>query len=1356
MGRQVDEFNNYGISNPDGVQGGLTDYTRYSFDIERNQRVKELPTDSVKENSSFDEYPQTRQSAQNNAPQSSSNQNTQQQTSQSNLSDVSSASSSTTAASSSTAASTTAASTTAASTAAASSAAASTVAATVGATVSASVAAAVVTAVMVVTVVANAFSLAVSFLSATFNSLTFNVSIENNEENEEFRAVLYEGEEEAIVGEKTISVSTIVMFDNLKEDTLYTFVVYDKDEIKKFKQTYLTSTRRAYEEDISVEVTSNKNGILNFDLSVPAPIASDVYTLRVKDDGGKELLAVDGTVEKNSFSVEIPLDSDIIISVSFGNRVAYQYRIEKSVIPDSKGGSEGNDNVSPDSEGVPEGNYLDLLESYNISYNSFDKGTMVVRFEDKQDSSIVKFAYGKYSDLSVVTEPEFNANGVAMSNFSFKFDGKSYTLENTERVIPAMINDYSFETFYWEDNGLDEDPSVYIRFVKYDYLTDRPEEPDEYKIDLTPTFVSEATNIYNNEHEKHYEVYYQPCNQLYPYEGAHSTFLRDYYVEFSETYEIDHTTGLAMKQVFVSYQGLENGKEETIEVEPIINERGIFYRFEYRGDQDGDDVVTVAYRDPSDTYYYTTDGVSYFMFNEDKTQVTIDHFDEDFCEIDDETFDIPSHLFGGAVTTISGYAFNHSEKIKTLNVPATVTNYSEACFATMTYLETVNIAGGITDIVPSMFEGCTNFHADTFLNYYHPTTIGAKAFADTNATDTQLNIPQSVETIGEGAFSGLDGINWVTLYFTGASADATGEEKLFGYIFGHSSTSWGTSVTQQFSSNSADTYTCYIPSSLANIRLIMEDVPSYALYGVKSGVTTGIAVATYDVSNSYLSHINTIGESAFESSNIVSFETDDGDGLTATEIKANAFRNASKFKGYGSSENITGNTIGLVNVSKIEEKAFEGTAAQTVSIGEEIQSIGQGAFGKMKSLSYYNTYLIGGTTMGTQDKYEYYFGYVFSSESGDGYDSQVKWQGYTSTSPSTLVTKSYYLSGYMYVTYYGDTIEDRAFYGVSDYVQQLVLTENLTEIGDYAFYNARVGTYGQQLEIPSSVTSIGNYAFAASGLDIIAMRYLTFDMEGDEGLEIGDYAFYMNGAIASIELPNRLTSIGQNALEKCRNLSSYSAPFVGCSVGGTFADLVGTEPAEDSTTHTALTTEVQIYTYVDNEEVIELRAWPAKLTNITITGTNVSNYAFAIFANNGSSRGDTILESVTLTSVQTIGVGAFRWTSIDAISISYDTVKRIEAYAFNEATLPATYEVEEVYYSYAVGDELMYIGELAFQGAVNDSAEQLGIYVPENYNATWTATYFDENAGQDDQTVTRDSLASAITGLSGYILTKNS
>ena len=526
---------------------------------------------------------------------------------------------------------------------------------------------------------------------------------------------------------------------------------------------------------------------------------------------------------------------------------------------------------------------------------------------------------------------------------------------------------------------------------------------------------------------------------------------------------------------------------------------------------------------------------------------------------------------------------------------------------------------------------------------------------------------------------------------------------------------------------------------MENIRYLAQDIPSYTFYGVKSNSTTGIAVATY-APNSYLSHIYTIGESAFESSDVVSFETAPGDGVSATTIAAKAFRNATKFKGYSSSsQNISNKVIEFNNVSTIGEKAFEGTAAKYVIVGEEITSIGESAFGKMKSLTSYDTYLIGGLPKeDAENDYEYYFGYVFTQEGGDGtdFDEKVEWK-------KGSTTRSYYLANYLDYTFRGEFIEDRAFYGASDYVYSLGLTDSVTSIGDYAFYNCKI-RYGtsarsndEPFEIPSSVTSIGNYAFAASRTDIIAMNTVTFNMDDGEDLEIGEYAFYMNGSITSIELPNRLVSIGAHSLEKCGNLTTYSAPFVGCDgTNDSFKYLVGNQ------TDTTTSISIVFVTFDGNSETLEQCTWPKSLKNIAITGTVVADYAFAIFTNNNGQRGSTVLESVSLPNVEQLGMGAFYCTQIGSIEMNCEDLQSVGAYSFYNAKLN----------QFTVYDSLQTVGCFAFYGTTLSSADEpLEIALDEDYEASWEGEYYTSSDYEHEiLTATQDSLPNALKNINDY------
>ena len=86
----------------------------------------------------------------------------------------------------------------------------------------------------------------------------------------------------------------------------------------------------------------------------------------------------------------------------------------------------------------------------------------------------------------------------------------------------------------------------------------------------------------------------------------------------------------------------------------------------------------------------------------------------------------------------------------------------------------------------------------------------------------------------------------------------------------------------------------------------------------------------------------------------------------------------------------------------------------------------------------------------------------------------------------------------------------------------------LESIGNYAFSYCSKLT---RIEIPSSVTSIGVYAFYGCS----ALKTVTFG-ENSQLESIGSYAFYNCSNLISIEIPSSVTSIGDSAFSNCSSL----------------------------------------------------------------------------------------------------------------------------------------------------------------------------------------------------------------------------
>ena len=112
-----------------------------------------------------------------------------------------------------------------------------------------------------------------------------------------------------------------------------------------------------------------------------------------------------------------------------------------------------------------------------------------------------------------------------------------------------------------------------------------------------------------------------------------------------------------------------------------------------------------------------------------------------------------------------------------------------------------------------------------------------------------------------------------------------------------------------------------------------------------------------------------------------------------------------------------------------------------------------------------------------------------------------------------------------------ENIEQYAFYQCSG-ITDIKFSNSLTNISDYTFYGC---SNLKRADIPNSVKNIGNYTFyLCRGLDTITLS--------QELTSIGAYAFWRCDSLESIEFPNTLVSIGGSAFEECAKLLSIEIP----------------------------------------------------------------------------------------------------------------------------------------------------------------------------------------------------------------------
>ena len=439
-----------------------------------------------------------------------------------------------------------------------------------------------------------------------------------------------------------------------------------------------------------------------------------------------------------------------------------------------------------------------------------------------------------------------------------------------------------------------------------------------------------------------------------------------------------------------------------------------------------------------------------------------------------------------------GNWYDYTYPIGSLTIPSTVT------YGSTTY--------SVTTIWDYAFYYCSGLTSVTIPNSV--TSIGNNAFQYCNGL-TSVTIPNSVTSIGSGAFSGCSGLTSVAIPNSVTSIGSSAFSGCSGL----------TSLTIPNSVTTIGDWAFLGCSGLTSLT-IPNSVTSIGNFAFSncSGLTTAVYNSsffaflpiTYSGNYSIPTGITTICGGAFSScSGLASLTIPN----SVTSIGDFAFTGCS---GLTSITVSSGNTVydSRNNCNAIIETATNTLFAgfQNTTIPNSVTSIGDYAF-----------YGCSGLTSLT----------IPNSVTTIGNDAFYDCSGLTSLTIGNSVT----------------TIGDDAFSGCSG-LTSLTIGNSVSSIGEYAFSGCSSLT---SVTIPNSVTSIENWAFSyCTGLTSITVSSgnTVYDSRNNCNAIIVTATNTLIAGCQNTTIPNSVTSIGDNAFEGCRGLTSLTISNSVTSIGG--------------------------------------------------------------------------------------------------------------------------------------------------------------------------------------------------------------
>ncbi len=644
--------------------------------------------------------------------------------------------------------------------------------------------------------------------------------------------------------------------------------------------------------------------------------------------------------------------------------------------------------------------------------------------------------------------------------------------------------------------------------------------------------------------------------------------------------------------------------------------------------------------DPNNVNYSSDNGV---LYNMDQTSLILYPRNKQ-----DISYSIPS-----TVTSIESFSFSGNTYLTSISIPNSVTTIGDAAFAGTTGITSINIPANVTNIGNGTFSNMHNlmniqvdsnntnylsldgilydFNQTKLIQY--PSAMADETFSIPNTVVTiedyafcytknlgSIVIPTSVTTIKKRAFFES---NISSVIFETGSQLTTIEEEAFAY------TEYLTHIT--------------IPESVTFIGLnaFNDSTTTFIFKNLTPPTLITSLVASHPIPNDLIIYVPSDALSTYTSANVWSKYSSyivpmTSEGLVLTDNGGTY--SVSGYTGTASHIIIPAN-YNNNPVTEIEMSVFYTNAnIQTVIIPNSIKTIGQEAF---RNSSLQTVIFESGSQLITIE--DYAFLGVENLESilipssvtdiGNSAFKDTLSLSYIGVEKNNTQYSS--IDGVLYNK--NQTLLVQYPIGKLDSTYDIL--DTVTEIWDYAFYNASHLTY---ISIPNSVTIIGNYAFSyATSL---------------EGIDIPLSVFY---------LPNSSLFNTQNLMYI--NVDSHNLHF--SSIDGVLFDKSQTilihYPSNKPETsyvipYTVETVDVMAFYETIHIDTITISNSVTTLEQLAFSKSNINNVLFEVnsqLTNIGNDAfADTNLTTITLpASVTSIGFCAFNNSTLTTLILESET-----------------------------------------------------------------------------------------------------